>query len=94
MKYKFFILIKAIENYSIPKDGEEVKRFVAFCNYYRRFIKDFAELTKCLNDLNKKGKIFEWTPECQKSFETLKHKLINSPILQYPDFVKTFGTNY
>ena len=28
---------KAIKNYSIPKN----KRFVAFCNYYRRFIKNF-----------------------------------------------------
>ena len=42
---------KIIDNYPIPKDGEKVKRFVDFCNYYRRFIKGFAELTKCLNDL-------------------------------------------
>lgn len=47
---------KAIEQYPIPKDKDEVKRFVAFCNYYRRFIKNFAEITKCLNDQTKKGK--------------------------------------
>ena len=81
---------KIIENYPVPKDAEEIKRFVAFCNYYRRFIKNFAEITKCLNDQTKKGKVFEWTTECQQSFESLKKKLVNSPILQYPDFDKPF----
>ena len=38
----------------------------------------------------KKGKTFDWTEECQKSFEILKVKLINPPVLQYPDFARTF----
>ena len=39
----------------------------------------------------KKGKTFDWTEECQKSFEILKVKLINPPVLQYPDFARTFA---
>ena len=81
---------KAIEEYPKPKNADEVRRFVAFCNYYRRFISHFADLTKCLNSLLTKGAVFEWTAECQKSFETLKLKLINPPVLQFPDFTKTF----
>lgn len=90
---------KVIEQYPIPKDKEEVKRFVAFCNYYRRFIKNFAEITKCLNDQTKKGKEFEWTENCQQAFDLLKTKLISAPILRYPDFeqpfiLTTYASNY
>lgn len=80
----------SIKNYPIPKNADESKRFVAFCNYYRRFIKDFASIAKPLNELSKKGYTFEWTDDRQKSFEILKDKLMNPPILQYPDFSKEF----
>ena len=32
-----------IENYSTLTNGDEAKRFIAFCNYYRRFMPNFAE---------------------------------------------------
>lgn len=36
----------------------------------------------------KKGIIYKWNEDCQKAFETLKQKLIEAPILQYPNFNK------
>lgn len=77
---------RAIRQYPIPGNSKETKRFVAFCNYYRKFIKNFAQIAQPLNNMSRKGKVFEWTEDCQKSFETLRELLINSPILQYPDF--------
>ena len=79
-----------IKKYPVPKTAEEVKRFVAFCNYYRRFIPQFAETTNALNKLTRKNTPFIWTAECQKSFDTLKNSLISPQLLQYPDFSKTF----
>lgn len=79
-----------INNYPEPKNADEVKRFVAFCNYYRRFIKNFAEITYPLNQLTKKRAIFNWTDECRISFQNLKKALISPQILQYPDFSKPF----
>lgn len=38
----------------------------------------------------KKNVTFNWTEQCQKAYETLKNKLIEPPILQYPDFDKPF----
>ncbi|KAG6453944.1 hypothetical protein O3G_MSEX008407 [Manduca sexta] len=73
-------------NYPTPKNAEEVKRFVAFCNYYRKFIKSFSEIAIPLNKLCRKNEPFIWTDECQHAFEYLKSALISSPILQYPDF--------
>ncbi|XP_057669912.1 uncharacterized protein LOC130902096 [Diorhabda carinulata] len=78
--------IRVMQQYPVPKDANETKRFVAFANYYRKFIKNFAEIAAPLNHLSKKRVKFSWNDECQKAFETLKNVLINPPILQYPDF--------
>lgn len=80
--------IRVLQNYPIPKTADEVRRFVAFCNYYRKFIPSFSEITIPLNKLCRKNASFIWTEECQRSFENLQNKLTSSPILQYPDFSK------
>lgn len=79
-----------IKNYPVPTTADEVRRFVAFCNYYRRFIPKFADIAKNMNALLKKNTKFEWNEKCQYSFDTLKDKLLKPPILQYPNFGKTF----
>lgn len=80
----------AIQNYPIPKNADEVRRFVAFCNYYRRFIQDFAEIAYPLNKLLRKNTLFVWTTECQLAFDTLKKQLLSPNILQFPNFEKHF----
>lgn len=79
-----------IENYPIPHDKDAARRFVAFANYYRRFIQNFSLITRPTTRLTRKQVAFEWTDECQKSFELIKDKLMNPPILRYPDFNKEF----
>lgn len=93
--------IEVIQKFPIPKDSNEVKRFVAFANYYRKYIQNFANIAAPLNYLTRKNIPFVWTKECQKSFENLKQALITSPVLQYPNFspdncfqVKTDASGY
>lgn len=78
--------IKVVKNYPCPRSVDEVKRFTAFVNYYRKFIPNFAEKAYPLNRLCRKDVPFIWSKECQKSFETLKKFIISPPILQYPNF--------
>lgn len=82
--------LNAIHQYPKPHDGDSTKHFVAFSNYYRRFIPNFASLAQPLNKITRKNSIYQWTTECQESFETLKHHLANPPILAFPDFSKPF----
>lgn len=82
--------LKAVHNYPTPRDADATRRFVAFANFYRRFIKDFALVTKPLNGLTKKGVQFIWTNACENAFTKLKTLLTNPPILAYPDFTKQF----
>lgn len=78
--------ISVVKNYPVPTKTDEVKRFVAFVNYYRKFVPNFATKAYPLNYLCRKNVTFKWDDECQTSFEALKNAIISHPVLQYPDF--------
>ena len=54
--------------------------------YYRNFIKNYGIITSCLNKLTSIKNAFKWEDIHQIAFEDLKEKLINPPVLIYPDF--------
>lgn len=58
--------------------------------YYRRFIKSYSMIAKPLTNLLSKKLTWEWSEECQRSFETLRGKLAEEPILAHPDYSKEF----
>lgn len=78
--------IRVVERYPTPTCADDVKRFVAFANYYRKFIHRFGEIVIPLNKLSRKNAKFEWTSECENAFDTLKKLLSKPPVLDYPDF--------
>lgn len=82
--------IVAVQKYPRPTNKDEVKRFVAFANYYRRFISNFSTITYPLTRLLQKRVNFIWSDKCEEAFRNLRDKLINTPILAYPDFSKEF----
>ena len=81
---------EVIKNYPVPHDADSARRFVAFCNYYRRFIKNFADYSRHITRLCKKNVPFVWSSECENAFQYLKEKLMQPTLLQYPDFRKEF----
>lgn len=83
--------IVAIKNYPIPKTTKQIKGFLGLLGYYRRFINNFAKLTKPLTKCLKKGAKIVHNDEFLSCFETCRNLLINEPILQYPDFSKPFN---
>ncbi|CAC5371569.1 unnamed protein product [Mytilus coruscus] len=82
--------INIVKNYPRPKNQHEVRQFLGLCNYYRRFVKDYAKITVPLNNLLQKDKEYVWTDKCQISFENLKQALTTAPVLSYPDMSKPF----
>ncbi|KAL0860680.1 hypothetical protein ABMA27_010024 [Loxostege sticticalis] len=82
--------IDAILNYPIPKTTTEIKSFLGLIGYYRKFIKDFAKITRPLTVCLKKGRKIVLNDEYTNSFETCKKLLTNAPLLQFPDFKKPF----
>ena len=82
--------IRAVQDFPVPTNVSGVKAFLGLCNYYRRFIKGFAQIASPLNKLTSKTVTFEWTPECQTAFETLKSALVSAPVPSYPTFELPF----
>lgn len=82
--------ISAILKYPIPRTTKQIKSFLGLIGYYRRFIPNFARVTKPLTACLKKGAKIILSPEYVNCFEHCKTLLINDPILQYPDFSKEF----
>ena len=73
--------LSAVQNWHAPDKVKAVRQFVGFVGYYRRFVKDFAELAEPLVALTRKGAPFVWTDRQQTAFDALKACLISSPIL-------------
>nr|VZH94052.1 unnamed protein product [Spirometra erinaceieuropaei] len=63
----------------------ELRGFLGLASYYRRFIKDFAHIPAPLNRLTSKQNAFNWSDECECSFEELKRRLISPPLLAFPN---------
>ena len=82
--------IEAIEKISPPVNIPELRRYLGLTSYYRKFIPSYSRIAKPLNMLLRKGEAYKWTSECQKAFEILKKKLMEAPILRFPDFKKEF----
>ena len=94
--------VDKIRNWPTPLDVNEVRTFLGFTGYYRRFVKDYAKIARPLNDLltgpnskKKKGcrsraMPWKWTDVHQQAFEKLKDCLTSPPVLGYPDFRAPF----
>ena len=75
------VKVQAVKEWSTPRNLTEVRGFLGFANFYRRFIQDFAKLARPLNDLTKKDTKWNWGDDQQLAFDTLKEKFISDPIL-------------
>ena len=88
--------VEAVKTWAIPKTVTDVRSFLGFTNYYRRFIKDYAKVARPLNALisgenaSKKKKLIEWNSDCQKAFDELKKLCTSAPVLAYANYKREF----
>lgn len=82
--------IKTIMEWTAPKNVVDIRSFLGLDRYYHRFIEGFSKSTFPMTSLQKKGHAFQWTVECQQSFERLKHLLTTTPMIKVADPEKSF----
>ena len=83
--------IEAVRDFATPSSLTDVRAFIGMASYYRRFIKNFADIATPLHDMTKGSQPeFSWTPLADKSFNELKNRLCKAPILSLPDFSVPF----
>ncbi|MCP4492527.1 MAG: hypothetical protein GY820_35250, partial [Gammaproteobacteria bacterium] len=91
--------VEGIQTYPAPNTQTEVRRFLGMASYYRKFVSHFSSIAQPLRKLTEKNQLFEWTEECQLAFDMLKQKLIEPPVLHYPDpklgiyYIETDGSS-
>ena len=84
--------VEKIRKAQLPRTKKELRSFLGLCGFYRSYIPNFAEIAAPLTDRTKKthpDKLI-WDEKGQKSFETLKTKICQKPILLIPDYDKKF----
>ena len=94
---------EVVTNWPKPKTLKDLRSFLGFASYYRRFVPHFAQLARPLHELVTKlyeggrhgklrGKSVEcdWNNECQNAFESLKQTLTSPPVLAYPVYTQPF----
>ena len=82
--------VKAVMDYPEPRTTRELKGFLGLAGYYRKFIPNFSKIAKPLTELFKKNVPYTWNGKTEMAFVTLKSLLTTEPLLQHPDFTRTF----
>jgi hypothetical protein len=83
--------VEAIQKFPEPKNEKGIQRFLGLAGFYRRFIPNYSNIIKPLTNLLRKDIPFEWSSQCQTSFNELKTKLTSTELmLQYPNFEEPF----
>ena len=90
--------IESVLNWPTPATPKEVKSFLGFAGYYRRFVKGFAKTALPLSQFTK-GDFAQksnqsithlWTEDCDQAFKELKEAVTSYPVLAYADYTKPF----
>lgn len=82
--------ISAIQDFPIPQNQRQVRRFLGMSGWFRRFVRDYSTLATPITNTLKKSKKFEFDSEAIKSFNTIKDRLTSDPVLITPDYDKPF----
>jgi hypothetical protein len=68
-----------------------VRSFHGLVGFYRNFIRNFSGIcAPILDTVKKRHKYFKWIEKAEESFNILKEKITEQPILVLPNFKKTF----
>ncbi len=75
--------VDVIRSWEVSQSLTHVQIFIDFCNFYRRFIKNFSKIAQSMIKLIQKNHSFEWTEICQTIFEKLKQQMMTALVLKH-----------
>jgi hypothetical protein len=78
------IKVKGVQDWPRPTSKHELQQFLGFVNYYRRFIRGFANIAHCLHHLT--GNMpWHWATPEEDAFQKLKAATTMAPVLSMPN---------
>jgi len=77
--------IHALLEAETPRSTAEVQSFLGMANFSSYFIQNYSFLTAPLRNLTNKSAVFNWTPETEQFFNTIRTALVQQPVMAYYD---------
>jgi hypothetical protein len=82
--------VESVKKLSLPRSKKDIQSFLGTINFIRRFIENFAELTKHITCMLRKNSEVRCTEEAKHSFNAIKESIITTPVLISPNFDREF----
>ena len=76
--------VKAVKNWKQSQTVTQVRSFLGFFHYYRRYIRNFSVRAAPLNHLFEARQAFMWTDDCEAAFQDLKSALTGEEVMALP----------
>ena len=78
--------IKAIEQIPLPHNKKGMQSFMGTINFVRRFVPDFAQIVKPLQQMVKQNALFKWTEIEKSAFSKIKTAVAHLTLPEKPKF--------
>lgn len=90
--------VQTIKETSRPTNTTELRSLIGMVNFYNKLVPDMASILRPLYDLLKKGRQFEWSKECETSFNEIKRVIASDAVLTHfnpnlPLYLSTDASN-
>ena len=82
--------IKEIEQIPLPHNKKGMQSFMGTINFVRRFVPNFAQIVKPLQQIVKQSVQFKWTDLEKGAINKIKTSIAHAPSLKSPNFEKDF----
>ena len=75
--------LEAVKEMPKPQDVEGVRRLCGFVNYLAKFLPKLSEVLEPIRQLTREDVIWNWTPACDRAFETVQKLVTEAPVLAF-----------
>jgi hypothetical protein len=82
--------VKVVQDWHVPINTKKVRGILRLTRYYRKIIQHYSLISRTLLDLHK-DTTFHWTTTEQQTFDHLKRKMLETPVLTLLDFSVHFN---
>ena len=82
--------LQAVAEWPTPTSITEVRQFLGFTYYFRRFVDHYSSIAKPLEEITGKNAQFSWNSNRQDAFVALRRALVTTPVLKIPDVSRPF----
>ena len=74
--------LEAVSTWPRPTSIPEIRKFLGFANYFRRFVPNYSHIARPLEEHTGRYAKFSWSDNMEKAFQKLKQCLLIAPVLE------------